>query len=129
MSIEMEDFSYDVMLQALGSKPQVGRLELQCFIERVGLEWEYLVHVEVPNNITVGDLLNEARRVLIHDPHTLPAEWIHAGIESVTLRGKGNSTDELYESMPLWKLEDVMAERQDPAVVFRLSPTFRKRYD
>ena len=124
----MEDFTYEQMLGALEVKPRVGRLEVDCFIERVGLEWEYLVHVEVPNNITVRDLLDEARRVLIHDPHTLPAEWIHASIESVSLRGKGNTMDNLYESMPLWKVEDVMAERQDPAVIFRLSPIFEKRY-
>ena len=124
----MSDYTYEDLLAALDSRKVDGTLELECFIERAGLEWEYLVHVHVTDVITVADLLDHARKVLIQDRQTLPAEWIHTSIDHAELRRKGGDVETLNVCTPLWKVKGLMDTKLDPVIVFTMSPLFEPRF-
>lgn len=124
----MSGFSLAGLKSALRSQSVTDTLGFDCFIEREGCEWEYFLHVRASAVGTAEDLLKVARKVLTNDDEMLPAEWIHAPIEKITVCGKGNDVDELRPSAKLWKIHASMAAKIDPVVKFTLSTEFHKRF-
>ena len=128
MSGTGEMFSFEELMAGLACEPIEDRIVVECCIERPGLEWEYLIHVQTTTHITVAQLLDHARRVLAGDEETVPAQWIHAPLAQAQLCGKGGETQDLNRETPLWKLMDSMADKNDPLFKFTLSPHFHKQF-
>ena len=116
------------LFKALQGRKVQESVEVDCFIERPGCEWEYYVHVQTTSLTTLSEVLHVARRVLANDQETIPAQWIFASLAEVQLCGKGNDNEVLDPNKQLWEIKSSLAAKTDPVLKFSLSPHFQKQF-
>lgn len=104
------------------------QIEICVTLGRAKDKWKYWITCEVNDSLTLYEVINHARSILMHDQSMVPPSWIHSQIDVIRLVSRDRAPANQMSTTRIRRLKREIRERDDPILLVTLKTEEKPMY-